>query len=213
MRAACRCSSWPVADLDDARLDERQRTAGAPFWNVSVLRERFAETDDGADVGGAPKGCVRSLWVFTAAIAASAAARRRRSCSSTRRASARDRTAVAHRAVSRGETCESPAGSLTHAPAAGASTSDGEFVRRSLRRSHQDDLRAPPAPTVVPLGLVHDQAGGLQVVEPALDAAPVRSDEARSVGTAARDGPPSHDRREPDDELSDRRRVARGPFA
>ncbi len=126
-------------------------------------------------------------------------------------ASARDRTAVAHRAESQGETCEPPASSLTHAPTAGASTSDGEFVRRRRRRSHQDDLRAPPAPAVVPLGLVHDQAGGLQVVEPPLDAAPVRSNEARSVGTAARHRPPSHDRREPDDQLRDRRRVARRP--
>ena len=49
--------------------------------DVSDLRERLGETGEGADVGGAPKGCVKSLQPLrsaaASAICASTAARRR----------------------------------------------------------------------------------------------------------------------------------------
>ena len=85
---------------------------------------------------------------------------------------------------------------------------------RSSRRvgagaAQQHDLRAPPQPVAVALGLVRDQARGLQVVQPALHAAAVRAHEPRPLAPIARDRAPAHHRRQPHDQLPDRRREPR----
>ena len=67
-------------------------------------------------------------------------------------------------------------------------------------------------PVAVALGLVRDQAGRLQVVEPALHAAPMRAHEPRPLRRVARDRAPAHHRRQPHHQLPDRRRVARRPL-
>ena len=81
--------------------------------------------------------------------------------------------------------------------------------RRRRRRAQQHDLRAPPQPVAVALGLVRDQAGGLQVIQPALHAAPMRAHEPRPLGAIARDRTPADHRRQPRHQLRDRRREAR----
>ncbi len=76
-----------------------------------------------------------------------------------------------------------------------------------LRRREQHDLGPPPLPTLIALGLVRDDARRLEIVKPALHALPVRTHEPRPFAAPARNPAPAHHRRQPHDELLDRRRV------
>src|SRR3954452_24670791 len=96
-------------------------------------------------------------------------------------ASTRHRAALADRAEAGRTPRRSAASSLPRPPAAGSSPRLFELDRFRCRRSLQHDLRAPPGPVLVALGLVHDQAGGLEVVEPALQATAVRPHEPRTL--------------------------------
>jgi hypothetical protein len=73
----------------------------------------------------------------------------------------------------------------------------------------QHELRPPPHAIRVTLRLMRGDVCGLQVVEPPLHAAPVRPYEPSPVGLRARHSAPTHDRRQADDELLDRRREPR----
>ena len=94
----------------------------------------------------------------------------------------------------------------THAPGASATASSSTA---GLRRGEEHDLRAPPAPELIALRLMRDHARGLQVVEPALHALAMRAHEPRPLRALARDLAPAHHRRQPHDQLLDRRRVPR----
>jgi hypothetical protein len=98
---------------------------------------------------------------------------------------------------------------LPPAPAARTPPRRGPLALRRLRRRQQDDLRPPPPPGAVPLGLVHHQARALQVIQPALHAAAVGPHEPRTLSRAARHRTPPDHRRQPRDELPNRRRVPR----
>ena len=191
-------------------------TSSPAFSSRASSPLRFADTDKGADVGGAPKGCVRSLRAFTAAIAASADAPRRRSCSCTPRAITRrarvraSGTALRSRIVPRPGSVACAAAELVRGPASGGRVGAPRRAHAPWAgRAQKHDLRPPPAPAAVALGLVLDQAGRLKVVEPALHALSMRSDEARPRSAGAWHRPPPNHWREPDDELRERRRVAR----
>ena len=99
-----------------------------------------------------------------------------------------------------------------HASRARADARTASSLADGSGAAQQHDLRAPPHAVAVALGLVHDQAGRLQVVEPALHAAPVRAHEPRPLRATARNRPPADHRRQPHDELRDRRRVPRRPL-
>ena len=101
--------------------------------------------------------------------------------------------------------------SLARSPASCATLRGRELAGGRRRSGEQHDLRPPPTPALVALRLVGDQPGGLEVVEPPLHAAPVRADEPRTLRSPTRHGSPPHHRRQPDDELRDRRRVPRRP--
>ena len=98
---------------------------------------------------------------------------------------------------------------LTARPAAGTTARHGKFARVGLRRRQQHDLRAPPHPRLIALWLVRDHARRLQIVQPALHAAPVRAHEPRTARRIGGDRAPAHHRRHPRDQLRDRRRVPR----
>ena len=66
-----------------------------------------------------------------------------------------------------------------------------------------------PQPVAVLLGLVGDQARGLQVIQPPLHAPAMRPHKPRTLGTIARDVTPAHHRRQPRHQLPDRRRKPR----
>ena len=81
-----------------------------------------------------------------------------------------------------------------------------QLLRGRHGRGQQHDLRAPPRAVLVALGLVRDQARGLQIIQPALHAAAMRAHEPRPLGAAARDAAPAHHRRQPRHQLLDRAR-------
>lgn len=124
-------------------------------------------------------------------------------------ASDRDGAAITDRAERGNASGELSSSPFARSPAAGATASRSELLRGRLRRELQHDLCAPPAATVVALGLVYDQARRLEVVEPPLHAPAVRTHVARPRSAPTRHRSPAHDRCESDDELGDRRRVAR----
>lgn len=97
--------------------------------------------------------------------------------------------------------------SLARAPQPGPGASDRQLGVLGRRHRQQHDLRAPPLPRAVALGLVRDHARSLQIVQPPLHAAPVPADERRPRSTLARDRAPADHRRQPHDQLPDRRRV------
>ena len=126
------------------------------------------------------------------------------------RPGARDRAAFADRAEARRPPRRRAPGSFARSPTARSPASSFQLGRLRHRCTLQHDLRSPPRPARVALGFVDDQAGGLEVVEPALHAAPVRADEPLPLDRIARDRTPADHRRQPCDELRDRGRVAGG---
>jgi hypothetical protein len=94
----------------------------------------------------------------------------------------------------------------TRSPPSGA-----EFLAVGVGGAEEHDLRPPPPPEAVALRNVSDQASDLEVVEPPLHALAMSAHEPTALRSAAGWGTPSHHRRQPHDELLDRRRVARRP--
>jgi hypothetical protein len=136
---------------------------------------------------------------------------RRPPCPGSRgpRARRRDGASVADRAQSRSDPSAATPRSLTRRPAARPCGREPRLDVCRHRRSEQHQLRPPPQPCAVLLRLVRDDTRGLQVIEPALHTAPMSPNEPRARSYTARHRSPAHDRREPDDELLDRRRKAR----
>jgi hypothetical protein len=86
-----------------------------------------------------------------------------------------------------------------------------QLVGLGDRRGQQHDLRAPPRPRLVALGLVRDHASRLQVVEPALHAAAMRTHEPRPLRATAGNRAPAHHPRQPRHQLLQRTREPARP--
>ena len=171
---------------------------------------------DRADVGGAPKGCARSL---PTAICASAAARRRRSCAWTSRV-------IARRARVRAD--GTPLRSRIE-PRVGAERARRRRFRSRVRHRAQRGreprrARRPKGPgrvaarSACATSARHRRARarappGRRLRGRRASAARCvgARDEARSLEPVTRDRSPADHRRQPDDELRDRRRVSRRP--
>ncbi len=119
------------------------------------------------------------------------------------------RAASADPAKARRHPGPAPPRPLTRAPSAGALLRALQLWRRRQRRREQHDLRAPPQPVAIALGLMRHHARGLQVIQPALHAAPVRTHEPRPPGRVARHRTLAHHRRQPRHQLPDRGRKPR----
>jgi len=120
--------------------------------------------------------------------------------------SARRRAAPTDAAQARSHPAASPPRALTRTPPPSAASCHPQLQPCRRRGGQEHDLGAPPQPVAVLLGLVRDQARGLQVIQPPLHAAAVCPHEPRTRGTVARDLAPAHHRRQPRDQLPDRRR-------
>jgi len=113
------------------------------------------------------------------------------------------------RAQARRHPRPAPARTLTRPPPPRPPPRDRQLVSRRLGRGLEDDLRPPPQPARVALGLVDHEPRGLQIVQPALHAAPMRTHEPRPLHPVARHPAPAHHRRQPRHQLPDRRRKPR----
>ena len=212
-------SAATVPDPEAARAGHL--AIGPLTRDVSGLRERHEATSEGADGGGAPKGCVKSLQPSRTTAAAAICASHPLATTTLPHARvalahdprtptrARRRAAATDPAQARRHTGTPPTRPLPRPPPTRAPGRDTELRRGRPQRSQQHDLRAPPQAVAVLLGLVHDQARGLQVIQPALHAAAMCAHKPRPLQRIARHPAPAHHRRQTRHQLPDRRRVPR----
>jgi hypothetical protein len=114
--------------------------------------------------------------------------------------------ALANRAQRRHPPPPASPSPLAGAPPPRSGARHPQLIGAGRRGGQEHDLRAPPRAVLVALGHVRHDAGDLQVIEPALQAAAMRAHEPRSLSATARHSTPAHHRRHPRDQLLQRTR-------